>query len=92
LARALSAVTGAPVVPALLLPEGHWQKGLSRVERFAITFELSDRENLIGYRRLIVVDDVVTTGATAFAAYRALGQPKSCEIWCLMDRRPKLML
>ena len=38
---------------------------------------------------LIFVDDVVTTGETAHAAYRALEQPKNFEILSLCYR-PKL--
>lgn len=42
-------------------------------------------------RRLswVFVDDVITTGSTAQAAYEALGEPESFEVWALICR-PKL--
>jgi predicted amidophosphoribosyltransferase len=37
----------------------------------------------------VFVDDVITTGSTAMAAYMALGDPKDFEVWTLVSR-PKL--
>jgi predicted amidophosphoribosyltransferase len=34
----------------------------------------------------VLADDVVTTGATAEAVYRALGSPPRFEVWCLARR------
>lgn len=37
----------------------------------------------------VFVDDVITTGSTARAAWRALGEPASFEVWTIASR-PKL--
>ncbi|MBX3033595.1 MAG: phosphoribosyltransferase [Bdellovibrionaceae bacterium] len=38
------------------------------------------------HRAWIMADDILTTGATAQAVYRALQRPKHFEIWCLARR------
>lgn len=38
---------------------------------------------------VIFVDDIITSGATAQAAYEALGRPKHYQVWTLASR-PKL--
>lgn len=38
----------------------------------------------------VFVDDVVTTGATARAAFEALGQPARFEVWALAWRPPRM--
>jgi predicted amidophosphoribosyltransferase len=44
-----------------------------------------------GSRRIIFVDDVYTSGATARAAFEALGQPTGFEVWTVACR-PRLIL
>lgn len=70
---------------------GTSQKQLNREERASKRFE-----ELIGPARYedpsiprVFVDDVITTGATAVAAYMALGRPSAFEVWTLVCR-PKL--
>ena len=40
-------------------------------------------------RRIVFADDVITSGATAMAAYMALGDPDQFEVWTLVAR-PRL--
>ncbi len=65
---------------------GRIQKRLGRGARQNMKFS----SNLNGkyFRDVILVDDVVTTGATFRAAYLALGRPENCSAWALVDRRP----
>ncbi len=84
-AKALSHWTGWPVENNLILPHKRQQKRLSRKARQSARFE---RENCKDFSHVAIVDDIVTTGATALAAHHALGRPANCEVWCLMDRRP----
>lgn len=88
LARALARVIGGKVADVLLPVHRRAQKGLSKGERRAIEFQQRGIGLCRLYRAVLIVDDVITTGATAEAAFQALGRPENCEVWCLMDRRP----
>jgi predicted amidophosphoribosyltransferase len=87
-ARALALQTGWTVLDDVLtIPaQNQNQKKLDRFARQRRTYGLSRQVPL--YQPLIVIDDVITTGATARAAFQALKRPKYMQVWCLMDRRP----
>ncbi len=72
LARAVSRITSVPVVPALQAP-WWWRRhaGASRDDRQPISF----RRRLDTPPGMVLVDDVVTTGATVVAAASALRNP-----------------
>lgn len=84
-AQALAVRTGWPMAEPLRERTSQVQKQLGREARQAREL---DAEEGFAARRVLLVDDVITTGATLRAAYRALGAPPVTHVWCLADRRP----
>jgi predicted amidophosphoribosyltransferase len=69
---------------------GLGQKGRTAIERSQRRFEDLDLASFTQpSTRWVFVDDVITTGSTAMAAYMALGSPERFEVWTLACR-PKL--
>ena len=85
LAIELSQILGVPVVQALMTEKSHKsQKQKSRSEREKIVFQ---KTASLRRKHVIFIDDIVTTGATAKAAKKALGLTEGFEVWCLAHRR-----
>ena len=88
LAQAFSQILGAPVQQALEMkgPEVK-QRRLNIQERSLREFVCREEFTSVASpaRRLILIDDVVTSGATAEAAREALGLAQ-IEVWCLAYR------
>jgi predicted amidophosphoribosyltransferase len=84
-AQALSKLIGIPIIQPLEFMPGHTsQKTKSVSERQKITFHATDHPT---HKHVIFIDDIVTTGATAKAAKKALGRTQGFEVWCLAHRR-----
>ena len=84
LAQALSEISGWPHLKILVAePDASpSQKSRSAQQRRQRRFKCN-RADIGDYDTFIFVDDVVTTGSTAQAAWHALGSPKGFEVWCL---------
>ena len=85
--KALSEHLGFPhFCPLKPTPGVKAQKKKSRLERSLRTFDLDVDFSKPANKRIIFVDDVVTTGQTALAAHEALKEPSDFEIWSLIYR------
>ncbi len=92
LARALGGVIGFPVVDALRRSEGRaTQIALPRAERLTNVdgaFRVvAERASCLAGRSILLVDDVLTTGATASAAATELSRAGAAEISLLAFAR-----
>lgn len=86
-AKALSDHLGYPhFCPLKPQANSKAQKRKSRLERTLRTFDLDEDFSKPANKRIIFVDDVVTTGQTALAAHEALKEPSDFEIWSLIYR------
>ena len=64
------------------------QKSKSKSERVAIEFKIAPHLKQVVEKTegFLLMDDVVATGATAEAAWRALGRPHAFEVWAIAHR------
>jgi predicted amidophosphoribosyltransferase len=93
LAKSLAELSSGTLYVCLARPRGtQSQKKKSRSLRFKTNFEWAENFSLEEFRRVsagkqvVFVDDVLTTGATARAAWKTLGKPKDFAVWTLAQR------
>jgi len=89
LAKALAAKLQIPVLSMLQKEsEGHHQRGMGKSQRQLLRVKRSEKfsQTDLSVRRVLWVDDVITTGATARASIGALSPMQSYEIWCVAQR------
>ncbi|MGE5085573.1 MAG: ComF family protein, partial [Bacillota bacterium] len=89
-AKALSHEVGGDLFPCLKKAQSRKQRGSSLSERLTLQFDLDENNSdlPIDWPEVLWVfaDDIVTTGSTALAAYKALGSPPHFEVWTLAKR------
>jgi predicted amidophosphoribosyltransferase len=90
--QSLVSVSGGTPYPCLRRGELGSQKEKSRSERFRARLEWSEdftqsefNQNSRG-KQVVFIDDIVTTGATAKAAWKTLGKPRDFAVWSLAQR------
>lgn len=87
-AQALGEQMELPIQWALSHSESHSdQKKKNLFLRGERKFLLTMDECIFKNKSLVFVDDVVTSGATAKAAYLALGKPESFMVWSIFWRK-----
>lgn len=88
IAKALAAITGLPQAHPLARPRTSDQRGLGRAERAAnMAKGFSILPGATVPARVLLIDDVYTTGATLFAATDALMAAGSAQVRCLTFAR-----
>ena len=89
-AEALARNTGAEFFPCLKKGRAHKQRGASLTDRLSVEVHLDENNSELamdwGEVLWVFADDIVTTGSTALAAYKALGSPPHFEVWALAKR------
>jgi len=85
LTQAFHQLTGWPIEEILKSNVETHQRELNKSQRSRIAIQRI-KNNRKRYSHYVLVDDVITSGATLHAAYRALGEPDSIHGLCLMDR------
>lgn len=89
-AQGLANASGAEIFPFLKKVSSGHQRGADRGDRALVEMEVTENYSkavdFSSKTLWIFADDVLTTGATARAAHKALGCPDNFEVWTLAHR------
>ena len=86
IARGASEITGIPVATNLIRRKRHGrsQTSLNRIERFeniSTSFELCAHPVNLNDKKILIIDDVITTGATLEACSQLLYSHFNCKVY-----------
>jgi ComF family protein len=86
IARGASEITGIPVVTNLMERKGNTrsQTSMNRMERFenmASAFKMCNGSGDLDDKKILIIDDVVTTGATLEACSQVLLNNFQCQVY-----------
>jgi len=86
IARGASEITGIPVATNLIRRKGHGrsQTSLNRIERFeniSTSFALCAHPMNLNDKKILIIDDVITTGATLEACSHLLYSHFNCKVY-----------
>lgn len=88
--KSIAAHLSAEFVPCLVKSRKRHQRGASRRQRQRLRIEVDEKYSELSKDSTevlwVFVDDILTTGSTAHAAYEALGSPPHFEVWVLGRR------
>lgn len=88
--RALAAHLQAEFAPCLVKAQKRHQRGANKRQRQRLRIEVDEKYSGLSKESTevlwVFVDDILTTGSTAHAAYEALGSPPHFEVWVLGRR------
>lgn len=87
LAESMGSIMGRPVMPLYLKEELPDYKSKSRQERFLLRKVVCPEVAIAKGAQILFVDDVYTSGATAHAAWKALGEPENFNAFTLAFKR-----
>ena len=85
----LATITGGQISLELKRESGEEQKKKKLQGRQESQF-IKVGEGFYREKKVILVDDIIASGSTALAAYRALGEPKFFQVWTIAHR-PKVL-
>lgn len=77
-----------PIINCLIRRNQNEQKLLPLGQRSMSRFILNEKFSSYNLKdkKIIFIDDIVTTGFTSYSAYQALGSPKNFKVWALSYR------
>lgn len=86
LAKALAELLKTRSYPCLKRTGDEQQKKLNLGLRHKRHFTCNEALRPEWHQPILFVDDVITSGSTAYAAYLALGKPEQFSVWTLLQR------
>ncbi len=89
LAQAISQYWGVDIFDGLKNLSSAKQQNLKRLERWKIS--IKRYKTVKSFHSLILVDDIITTGATVHACWKAMGSPLNTSVWTIACKEEQIL-